>query len=242
MRCARDHAAEQDARRDGLPVPDARALSRQTKRASICGQHVQFLADYIDVELRSFAEQTTQKLPRFFRLELTSAETQSPAGPFLCMSLRLGLCGKITVYGKRKFIRYRVQRRTTPRSRTPSIRPTKRSRSDSISRAARRRSSSRKKTSMLTAEDETKLRNMNDILQGKLVKRGISLKGAGLPKGRARRRRHSPSGRSRSSREFRSKRQKRSSSSSRTRSTKSRRRSRARPSAFPARTATRCRK
>ena len=29
---------------------------------------------------------------------------------------------------------------------------------------------------MLTAEDETKLRNMNDILQGKLVKRGISLK------------------------------------------------------------------
>src|SRR5688500_8462043 len=29
---------------------------------------------------------------------------------------------------------------------------------------------------MLAAEDETKLRNMNDILQGKLVKRGISLK------------------------------------------------------------------
>jgi uncharacterized protein YajQ (UPF0234 family) len=29
---------------------------------------------------------------------------------------------------------------------------------------------------MLTAEDETKLRNMNDILQGKLIKRGISLK------------------------------------------------------------------
>ena len=29
---------------------------------------------------------------------------------------------------------------------------------------------------VLTAEDETKLRNMNDILQGKLVKRGISLK------------------------------------------------------------------
>lgn len=29
---------------------------------------------------------------------------------------------------------------------------------------------------MLTAEDETKLRNMNDILQTKLVKRGISLK------------------------------------------------------------------
>jgi hypothetical protein len=29
---------------------------------------------------------------------------------------------------------------------------------------------------MLTAEDETKLRNMNDILQSKLVKRGISLK------------------------------------------------------------------
>ena len=29
---------------------------------------------------------------------------------------------------------------------------------------------------LLTAEDETKLRNMNDILQGKLVKRGISLK------------------------------------------------------------------
>jgi uncharacterized protein YajQ (UPF0234 family) len=28
----------------------------------------------------------------------------------------------------------------------------------------------------LTAEDDTKLRNMNDILQGKLVKRGISLK------------------------------------------------------------------
>ena len=28
----------------------------------------------------------------------------------------------------------------------------------------------------LAAEDETKLRNMNDILQGKLVKRGISLK------------------------------------------------------------------
>lgn len=28
----------------------------------------------------------------------------------------------------------------------------------------------------LSAEDETKLRNMNDILQGKLVKRGISLK------------------------------------------------------------------
>ena len=29
---------------------------------------------------------------------------------------------------------------------------------------------------MLSAEDDTKLRNMNDILQGKLVKRGISLK------------------------------------------------------------------
>ena len=29
---------------------------------------------------------------------------------------------------------------------------------------------------LLSAEDETKLRNMNDILQGKLVKRGISLK------------------------------------------------------------------
>ena len=29
---------------------------------------------------------------------------------------------------------------------------------------------------MLSAEDETKLRNMNDILQGKLLKRGISLK------------------------------------------------------------------
>lgn len=29
---------------------------------------------------------------------------------------------------------------------------------------------------LLTAEDETKLRNMNDILQSKLVKRGISLK------------------------------------------------------------------
>lgn len=29
---------------------------------------------------------------------------------------------------------------------------------------------------ILTAEDETKLRNMNDILQGKLVKRGVSLK------------------------------------------------------------------
>lgn len=29
---------------------------------------------------------------------------------------------------------------------------------------------------LLTAEDETKLRNMNDILQGKLVKRGIALK------------------------------------------------------------------
>lgn len=29
---------------------------------------------------------------------------------------------------------------------------------------------------LLSAEDETKLRNMNDVLQGKLVKRGISLK------------------------------------------------------------------
>ena len=29
---------------------------------------------------------------------------------------------------------------------------------------------------ILTAEDETKLRNINDILQGKLVKRGVSLK------------------------------------------------------------------
>src|SRR3954453_6901303 len=29
---------------------------------------------------------------------------------------------------------------------------------------------------LLTAEDETKLRNVNDILQGKLIKRGISLK------------------------------------------------------------------
>lgn len=29
---------------------------------------------------------------------------------------------------------------------------------------------------ILSAEDETKLRNMNDILQTKLVKRGISLK------------------------------------------------------------------
>jgi cyclic-di-GMP-binding protein len=29
---------------------------------------------------------------------------------------------------------------------------------------------------MLSAEDETKLRNMNDVLQGKLVKRGIPLK------------------------------------------------------------------
>lgn len=29
---------------------------------------------------------------------------------------------------------------------------------------------------LLTAEDDTRLRNMNDILQGKLLKRGISLK------------------------------------------------------------------
>lgn len=29
---------------------------------------------------------------------------------------------------------------------------------------------------LMSAEDETKLRNMNDILQGKLIKRGISLK------------------------------------------------------------------
>lgn len=29
---------------------------------------------------------------------------------------------------------------------------------------------------VLSAEDETKLRNMNDVLQGKLIKRGISLK------------------------------------------------------------------
>ena len=29
---------------------------------------------------------------------------------------------------------------------------------------------------ILSAEDETRLRNMNDILQGKLIKRGISLK------------------------------------------------------------------
>lgn len=29
---------------------------------------------------------------------------------------------------------------------------------------------------ILSAEDDTKLRNMNDILQGKLIKRGISLK------------------------------------------------------------------
>ena len=29
---------------------------------------------------------------------------------------------------------------------------------------------------LLSAEDETKLRNMNDILQGKLLKRGVSLK------------------------------------------------------------------
>ena len=29
---------------------------------------------------------------------------------------------------------------------------------------------------LLSAEDETKLRNMNDIFQGKLVKRGVSLK------------------------------------------------------------------
>jgi uncharacterized protein YajQ (UPF0234 family) len=29
---------------------------------------------------------------------------------------------------------------------------------------------------VLTAEDETRLRNMNDIFQGKLIKRGISLK------------------------------------------------------------------
>ena len=29
---------------------------------------------------------------------------------------------------------------------------------------------------ILTAEDETKLRNINDILQGKLIKRGVSLK------------------------------------------------------------------
>jgi uncharacterized protein YajQ (UPF0234 family) len=29
---------------------------------------------------------------------------------------------------------------------------------------------------ILTAEDDTKLRNMNDIFQGKLVKRGVSLK------------------------------------------------------------------
>lgn len=35
---------------------------------------------------------------------------------------------------------------------------------------------------MLSAEDETKLRNMNDILQGKLVKRGISLKALGYQK------------------------------------------------------------
>ncbi len=29
---------------------------------------------------------------------------------------------------------------------------------------------------LMSAEDETRLRNMNDILQGKLLKRGISLK------------------------------------------------------------------
>lgn len=29
---------------------------------------------------------------------------------------------------------------------------------------------------LMSAEDETKLRNMNDILQGKMVKRGVSLK------------------------------------------------------------------
>jgi hypothetical protein len=33
-----------------------------------------------------------------------------------------------------------------------------------------------RKDLVLTAEDETRLRNMNDILQGKLVKRGVSLK------------------------------------------------------------------
>ena len=32
------------------------------------------------------------------------------------------------------------------------------------------------KDMLLSAEDETKLRNMNDILQGKFVKRGVSLK------------------------------------------------------------------
>lgn len=34
----------------------------------------------------------------------------------------------------------------------------------------------KEKDLQLSAEDDTKLRNMNDILQGKLVKRGISLK------------------------------------------------------------------
>ena len=43
---------------------------------------------------------------------------------------------------------------------------------------------------LLTAEDETKLRNMNDILQSKLLKRGISLKGPRLSKDRACRRRN----------------------------------------------------
>jgi uncharacterized protein YajQ (UPF0234 family) len=38
------------------------------------------------------------------------------------------------------------------------------------------------KNLMLSAEDDMKLRNMNDILQGKLVKRGISLKALGYEK------------------------------------------------------------
>lgn len=38
---------------------------------------------------------------------------------------------------------------------------------------------------LLTAEDETRLRNMNDILQGKLLKRGISLKALDYQKAEA---------------------------------------------------------
>ena len=38
---------------------------------------------------------------------------------------------------------------------------------------------------LMTAEDDTRLRNMNDILQGKLIKRGISLKALDYQKAEA---------------------------------------------------------
>ena len=87
-------------------------------------------------------------------------------------------------YGKRKFIRYCFK--TDYAEVTNAINQTTKEVSQRFDfKGSHATVELQDKDLLLTAEDETKLRNMNDILQGKLVKRGISLKGPRLSKDRA---------------------------------------------------------